>query len=216
MRKIIALFAFAAFAAFASAQTGSWNALTVVNTLTLPGGTTFTSSGGMLQASAAQNWNFASAATFPNLTLTAGTAYQTLVPSGVDFFAYGGAAIGTLWTDGSANVTLDSNTLANLLLKVGGVTKATLTSTGVAIGPAGSTLSVKSGTNACAGTVTLTAGAGTITSTALDVNTVIVLTLKTASGANAYPQVSTTTNSATITGLATDGGTYNWVALKVN
>lgn len=79
---------------------------------------------------------------------------------------------------------------------------------------AGKTLSVKTGTNALAGTVTLAAGAGTITSTALTAAMVIVLTRKTISGAGIYPQIDVGAGSATVTGSATDNGTYNWVALK--
>ena len=85
---------------------------------------------------------------------------------------------------------------------------------------AGKTLKVKSGTNALAGTVVLTAGAGTITSTAVDANTVIILTLKTLSGTiGGQPYVATITPA---TGCTIDGGgasnnsTYNWVAVKVN
>ena len=61
-----------------------------------------------------------------------------------------------------------------------------------------------------AGTVVLTAGAGTITSAAITTSSVIVLTLKTASGANTYPQILANAGTATITGLGTDAGTYNW------
>jgi hypothetical protein len=84
----------------------------------------------------------------------------------------------------------------------------------------GKTLLVKSGSNALAGTVTLTAGAGTISSTAIDANTVIVLTLKTVSGTvGGQPYVEAITAGASAT-LAGGGGsnnsTYNWVAVKVN
>lgn len=84
----------------------------------------------------------------------------------------------------------------------------------------GKTLRVKSGSNALAGTVTLTAGAGTISSTAIDANTVIVLTLKTVGGTiGGQPYVDTITpaTGATVTGGgASNTSTYNWVALKVN
>lgn len=87
---------------------------------------------------------------------------------------------------------------------------------GASISGVGATLSLKGGANAMSGTVTLTAGSGTITSTAITTSTVIVLTLKTASGTNAYPQVACAAGSATITGLATDAGTYNWAAFLAN
>ncbi len=82
----------------------------------------------------------------------------------------------------------------------------------------GSTVRIKSGTNALAGTVTLSSGAATITSTAIDVNTVIVPTIKTVSGTpgTALPSIKVSAGSATVTGLSTDNSTYNWVALKVN
>ncbi|MEO5712988.1 MAG: hypothetical protein ABIT37_05830 [Luteolibacter sp.] len=84
----------------------------------------------------------------------------------------------------------------------------------------GKTLAVKSGTNALAGTVTLTAGAGTISSTAIDANTVINITLKTVSGTvGGQPYVSAITagTSATLSGGGgSNNSTYNWVAEKVN
>lgn len=81
-----------------------------------------------------------------------------------------------------------------------------------------STIQITSGSNKLAGTVALSSGAGTITSTAIDANTVIMLSLKTSSGTpGTYePRADVTSGSATITGLATDNSTYNWVALKVN
>lgn len=88
----------------------------------------------------------------------------------------------------------------------------------VALSTAGKTVSVKSGANALAGTVTLSGGAGTITSTAIDVNTVIVMTVKTVSGTvgDHLPSVSVAAGSATIDGSSSDNSTYNWVALKVS
>jgi hypothetical protein len=79
---------------------------------------------------------------------------------------------------------------------------------------------VKSGTNALAGTVTLTAGAGTISSTAIDTNTAIVLSLKTVGGTiAAQPYVATFTPGTGCTisgGGASNTSTYNWVGIKVN
>ena len=192
MRKIIALFAFAAFAAFASAQTGSWNALTVVNTLTLPGGTTFTSSGGMLQVSAAQNWNFACSATFvgtvtvgngvygTSLQLLPGGTYTTLVLSGESggggaITFYGGATpTGSIVSD-SSNFAIDSGPAANLLLKIGGVTKGILTSTAFTLTGSltlGSPLSVANGgtgaTTAVAAIQTLTPASHYLSGTNVD------------------------------------------------
>lgn len=83
----------------------------------------------------------------------------------------------------------------------------------------GKTLKVKSGTNSLAGTVVLTAGAGTIASTAIDANTVIVLTLKTVGGTiGGQPYIDTITAGTGCTvagGGASNTSTYNWVAIKV-
>jgi hypothetical protein len=87
----------------------------------------------------------------------------------------------------------------------------------VSLSTAGTTISIKSGTNAAAGTVTLSGGAATITSTAIDVNTVIVMSIKTKSGSFDHaPSVLVAAGSATIDGHNSDDSTYNWVALKVN
>jgi hypothetical protein len=87
----------------------------------------------------------------------------------------------------------------------------------VSLSTAGTTVSIKSGTNAAAGTVTLSGGAGTITSTAIDVNTVIVMSIKTKTGSFDHaPSVLVAAGSATIDGHNSDDSTYNWVALKVN
>jgi hypothetical protein len=100
----------------------------------------------------------------------------------------------------------------------------TLSSTGaatfagaVSLSTAGTTVSIKSGTNAAAGTVTLSGGAATITSTAIDVNTVIVMSIKTKVGSFDHaPSVVVAAGSATIDGHNSDDSTYNWIALKVN
>lgn len=83
----------------------------------------------------------------------------------------------------------------------------------------GKTFLVKSGSNSLAGTVVLSSGAGTIASTAIDANTVIQFTLKTASGAiTQQPFVATITpaTGCTVSAGVGDNSTYNWVALKVN
>lgn len=88
----------------------------------------------------------------------------------------------------------------------------------IATTTAGKTLKVKSGTNALAGTVTLVAGTATITSTAIDVNTVIVFSEISAGGTPGLyqPLAAVSAGSAVVTSAATDTSTYNWVALKVN
>lgn len=88
----------------------------------------------------------------------------------------------------------------------------------IATTTAGKTLKVKSGANSLAGTVALSSGSATITSTAIDTNTVIVFSLKTSSGTPGLyqPLATVGSGSATVTGAITDNSTYNWVALKVN
>ena len=79
-------------------------------------------------------------------------------------------------------------------------------------------LLIKSGTNALAGTVTLSSGTATITSSAIDANTVIALSLKTSGGTPgaSMPRTNVGSGSATVAGLSTDNSTYNWIGLKVN
>jgi hypothetical protein len=88
----------------------------------------------------------------------------------------------------------------------------------VSLSTAGTTVSIKSGTNAAAGTVTLSGGSATITSTAIDVNTVIVMSVKTSGGTigDHTPSVKVNAGNAVITGSSSDTSTYNWIALKVN
>jgi len=89
---------------------------------------------------------------------------------------------------------------------------------GVFIDTAGKSVSVKSGSNAMAGTVVLVAGTATITSTAIDANTVIVFSEKTAGGTPGIyqPLAAVSAGSAVVTSTATDTSTYNWIAFKVN
>ncbi len=126
-------------------------------------------------------------------------------------------------TDGTnSGLQLNQYTTAGpLVVDSGGNVTATpaLVATSFTTNVIGGTLAVKSGSNALSGTVTLSSGAGTIASTAIDANTVIVLTLKTASGTfTQQPYVATITpaTGCTVAGTATDNSTYNWVALKVN
>lgn len=83
---------------------------------------------------------------------------------------------------------------------------------------ASSAMIIKSGSNALAGTVTLSSGRATISSTAIDANTVIMFSLKSVRGKPApYQPVATVSEgSAVVTGAATDDSTYNWAAIKVN
>lgn len=83
----------------------------------------------------------------------------------------------------------------------------------------GGTFAVKSGSNAKAGTVTLSSGAGTISSTAITANSVLCISLKTASGViteHPYATAVTAGTSYTIAAGAGDNSTYNWIILEVN
>lgn len=82
----------------------------------------------------------------------------------------------------------------------------------------GTTLTVKSGANGLSGTVTLTAGAATITSTAIDINTAILFSIKTPGGTPGLyqPLAAVSAGSAAVTSIATDTSTYNWIAFKLN
>jgi hypothetical protein len=127
---------------------------------------------------------------------------------------------GFTWTGTNGEM---STATGSMIFKPANTTALTLTSTAatfagaVSLSTAGTTVSIKSGTNAAAGTVTLTGGAGTITSTAIDVNTVIVMTIKTKSGSFDHaPSVVVAAGSATIDGHNSDASTYNWAALKVD
>ena len=149
------------------------------------------------------------AASTPTLTVKSsalGATSKLVLGDGVNndtntLSSFGGTA--TISRNASALLTLSSTT-------------ATFAGD-VALSTAGKTISVKSGTNAAAGTVTLSSGNGTITSTAIDVNTVIVMSIKTKTGSFDHaPSVVVAAGSATIDGHNSDDSTYNWIALKVN
>ena len=92
------------------------------------------------------------------------------------------------------------------------------TSGNVVTNQIGSTFGVKSGTNAKAGTFTLSSGVATVSNTSVTANSVIMLTLKTASGTRAgNPDIVPTAGTGfTATGAATDTSVYNYVILEVN
>jgi hypothetical protein len=112
-------------------------------------------------------------------------------------------------SDNNAHYTQTTGTRRMRINRVGAVTIETV----------GQTLAVKSGTNALSGTTSaLVAGEATIASTAIDADTVIMLTLKTLGGTiGGQPYVNSITPGVgfTITGGgASNTSTYNWVALK--
>ncbi len=83
---------------------------------------------------------------------------------------------------------------------------------------AGQTVKIKGGSNAASGTVTLVAGTGTITSTAITTSSVMFLSLKASSGApGTYTPLTTVgTGTCVVNGLSTDNSTYNWGLVLVN
>jgi hypothetical protein len=89
---------------------------------------------------------------------------------------------------------------------------------GIGIKTAGYTLDLKGGANALSGTVTLSNGSGTITSTKLTGGMVVFLSLKTSSGTPSPYHPGTTVSSGTcvINGGSGDNSTYNWGAISVN
>ncbi len=165
----------------------------------------------------------------PSIRITTDTSQF----SGIDFYrGVAGTNVANLFLNNSDNVfTIGTNTAANFQLRynasnviVLGSTGATVTGIVAASGDIsttaiGKTLLVKSGSNALAGTVTLSSGAGTISSTALTANSVIQISLKTASGVITvapYLTAITAGTSATVAAGAGDNSTYNWIALGVN
>ena len=92
------------------------------------------------------------------------------------------------------------------------VSDITSTSGNLICATSGKTVSLKGGTNAASGTVTLFNGTGTITSSAITSNSVIFLSLKTQGGipGTFAPLVTVSNGSASVRGLGTDSSTYNW------
>ncbi len=83
----------------------------------------------------------------------------------------------------------------------------------------GKTLFIKSGSNAKAGTFTLSSGAATVSNTSVTANSVVCCTVKTASGTlgTGTPEITINpTVGFTAAGVATDNSTYNFVILEVN
>lgn len=81
------------------------------------------------------------------------------------------------------------------------------------------TVAVKSGANLKAGTFTLVAGTVTVTNTSVTANSVIMCSVKTVGGTPSVYEPVATINAGvgfTMTGLATDTSTYNFVILEVN
>lgn len=82
----------------------------------------------------------------------------------------------------------------------------------------GNTFGVKSGSNAKAGTFTLSSGTVTVSNTSVTANSVIILTVKTVSGTRgSNPDIVPNAGTGfTATASVTDNSTYNYIILEVN
>lgn len=128
---------------------------------------------------------------------------------------YSASALGTSLLFYNTKVTTTSNVQG---LTLNGYGSDVYVNAGdLLVDTAGKTLKIKSGSNALSGTVTLTAGVGTITSSAITTSTVIDLSLQSASGVRTGAlDVIVSAGSATVTTVSTDAGTYVWTAIKKN
>jgi hypothetical protein len=117
--------------------------------------------------------------------------------------------------------TASTSTTTGALISKGGLGVAGAINVGgnVTTQTIGTTFAIKSGSNAKAGTVTLSSGAGTISSTAITANSILIIGLKTASGVitmQPYATAVTAGTSYTIAAGAGDNSTYNWALIEVN
>ena len=88
----------------------------------------------------------------------------------------------------------------------------------IAVNTAGDGLKIQSGSNAKAGTVTLSSGAATVSTTAITANSTVSFGLKTKSGTLTqapYMSAVTAGTSFNVTASATDNSTYNWVIIDL-
>lgn len=127
-----------------------------------------------------------------------------------------GLGVGTIAV--GENFGLYNYGTSSAVFDVSATTNAVTFSSTVSLSTAGNTISIKSGSNAAAGTFTMVAGSATVTSTAIDASTVVIVSLKTVGGTSGVytPLTTVTSGSFTATSVVTDTSTYNWVALKVN
>lgn len=145
--------------------------------------------------------------------LVGGTQKTVLVADSGSAFVTGSSAGDTvLFAAASQNIWLGPN--------AGGANRVKINTAGqVSTETIGATFAIKSGSNAKAGTVTLSSGAGTISSTAITANSILIIGLKTASGViteHPYATAVTAGTSYTITAGAGDNSTYNWALIEVN
>jgi lysophospholipase L1-like esterase len=130
-----------------------------------------------------------------------------------------GGSANLLHCDNGSSATFNINSSGAISLCQGITNTGTLTTNGnVVCNTAPGTLLLKGGGNAASGTVTLSSGTGTITSSAITASSVILLSLKTSSGTpGAYlPLTTVSTGTCVVSGLSTDNSTYNWGEIIVN
>lgn len=125
-------------------------------------------------------------------------------PQGAQIQDNGSGSVALVANNSSQGVTLTAQTGGTVVQKVASTAITTASSTGL------SATGLKETATNFAGTVTLSSGAGTVTSAAISSTSTVILTLSSASGANSHPQVTAGSGSATVTGLSSDNGTYNW------
>lgn len=141
-------------------------------------------------------------------------------------FITGGYSNSSSFTVGAGNpgiTTAVGQLVASATTDASSTTTGALTTTGGASVAkklyVGNTVYVSSGSNAKAGTFTLSSGAATISNTSITANSVLVCWLKTASGTIAglpYATAVSVGTSYTVAGAATDNSTYNYIILEVN
>jgi hypothetical protein len=149
------------------------------------------------------------------------SGYTGIAPSGGSVIAGstgGDMIIGAPSGNGIGFGTNTSGVTQTLRMRLSDTGNLSLTSGDISTETIGKTLKVKSGTNAKAGTFTLASGAATVANTSITANSVVRVTLKTASGTRGGDPdiIPTASTGFTATGAATDNSTYNYVILEVN
>lgn len=165
----------------------------------------------------------ANGTTNPVLKVDASTASQATGVLLKGAAAAGGMAISVLSSGSNENLTINAKGSGTITLNgtaTGGISLSqNVTITGnLTLGTAGNKLSITTGTNASAGTGTLTGGTVTISTTAVTANSLIFLTDATASLTNVGP-LSVTAKSAgtSFTVQSTnvlDTSTFNWLIVN--
>lgn len=182
--------------------------------LQFPAGAADNTSGGTYGA----DTNFyRTAAGILNVNAVSGTAvgFNFRRAASVDgVIVYNSGAL-SITTNSAASIILATNNIAALTLDS---SQNTTAAGDVKTSTIGKTFYVKSGSNAKAGTFTLSSGAATVANTSVTANSVIDITIKTSSGTPGAYRITGTVvgTSFTVAGLATDNSTYNYIIFEVN